>query len=104
MALDLLYQFPVLRHRLCDDTVGDETTRGTPPNQGATPVYGLVRIGFVHCQHNQFFDRPDLGWFPISLVKLANLGSNNRWRGRGFGDGSLGALLGIQTISASQAF
>ncbi len=104
MALDLLHQLPLLRHRVRGGTIGDETTRGPPLDHGATPVCGLVWIGFVHRQHNQFFDRPDLGWFPISLVKLADLGSSNRWHCRVFGHGGLGALLGIQTLSASRAF
>ncbi len=104
MALDLLHQLPLLRHRVCDGTVGDETTREPPPDHGATAICRLVWIGFVHRQHNQFFDRLDLGWFPISVVQLADLGPSNRWHCRVFGHGGVGALLGIQALSASRAF
>ena len=104
LALDLLHQLPVLRHRVYHNTLSAKTARRAAPNAGAAPEGRLVWIGSVHCQHNQLFNWFDLGWFRISLVKLADAGPNNHWHCRGFGDRVLGTLLGFQPFSASRAF
>lgn len=101
LALDILYQFSLLRDRFLNRTLGHETPRRKRSVQETTPSCRLDRRIPFRLQHLQLLDWCDMGRFRISMVELAYTGPNHTWICRRDCNDRLGALRGFQAFPSS---
>lgn len=72
LALGLLHQLPLLRHRTRNGTASRAPARRTRKPQGTPPLRRLYRGCAVHREHVQLPNRHDLGRGAVCVGQLAN--------------------------------